>query len=232
MGNNRVTPKAISKSFQFGKHEVTLETGEIARQASGAVMVKMDDTVVFGEFFVGWVRGIRVDSEGKVLSDRMTEMAHTDTLTETYNRLHFNDFLEAEIDKVKRYGGTFSIIFFDLDHFKQINDTHGHNIGDNILKEVTDIIKSANRSSDIFARYGGEEFVILAASTNMRGAYDHAKRLKRDIEQHQFSIGRVTCSFGVTEFIPGSDTMTTILERADAALYDAKAEGRNCVMKR
>ena len=168
----------------------------------------------------------------KLLSDQMTEMAYTDVLTDIYNRLHFNDFMEAEIDKVKRYGGTFSVIFFDLDHFKQINDTHGHNVGDNILKEVTAIVKDANRASDIFARYGGEEFVILTASTNIKGAYDHAQRLKTDIETHQFSIGRVTCSFGVTEFLPGTDTMTTLLERADAALYDAKAEGRNCVMKR
>jgi len=168
----------------------------------------------------------------KILSDEMTTMAHTDGLTKIYNRLHFNNFLEAEIDKVKRYGSTFSIIFFDLDHFKQINDTHGHMVGDEILENVAEIISIANRSSDIFARYGGEEFIILAASTNMKGAYDHALRLKTDIEQHRFSIGRVTCSFGVTEFIAGSDTLATLIERADAALYDAKAEGRNCVIKR
>ena len=157
----------------------------------------------------------------KLLSDQMTEMAYTDSLTKIYNRLHFNHFLEAEIDKVKRYGGTFSIIFFDLDHFKQINDTYGHLVGDKILEDVTDIISKANRSSDIFARYGGEEFIILTASTNIKGAYDHAQRLKRDVEQHRFDIGRVTSSFGVTEFIPETDTLSTLIERADAALYDA-----------
>jgi diguanylate cyclase (GGDEF)-like protein len=167
----------------------------------------------------------------KVLSDQMTRMAYTDSLTHIYNRLHFNHFLDAEIDKVKRYGGTFSIIFFDLDHFKQINDTHGHLVGDKILEEVSAIIGKANRSSDIFARYGGEEFVILTASTNIEGAYDHAKRLKQDVEQHQFSIGRVTSSFGVTEFIPETDTLSSLIERADKALYEAKAKGRNCVVK-
>lgn len=168
----------------------------------------------------------------KVLSEQMTEMAYTDSLTHIYNRLHFNHLLEAEIDKVKRYSGTFSIIFFDLDYFKQINDSHGHVVGDEVLKDVSSIINKANRSSDIFARYGGEEFVILASSTNIEGAYGHALRLQQDIEQHQFSIGRVTCSFGVTEFIQGMDTQLSLIERADAALYDAKAEGRNCVMKR
>lgn len=168
----------------------------------------------------------------KLLSEQMTEIAHTDALTKIYNRLHFNNLLETEIDKVKRYGGMFSIIFFDLDHFKQINDSHGHVIGDKILEEIATIITSANRSSDVFARYGGEEFIILAASTNIQGAYEHAQRLKQDIEQHQFSIGRVTSSFGVTEFIPETDTLSSLIERADAALYDAKAEGRNCVVKR
>lgn len=168
----------------------------------------------------------------RLLSDRMTRMAYTDSLTNTFNRLHFNRFLEAEIEKVKRYGGTFSVIFFDLDHFKLINDTHGHIVGDKVLEEVSAVIAQANRSSDLFARYGGEEFVILAGSTNIKGAYDHAERLKRDMEQHQFCVGRVTCSFGVTEFIPGKDTSSTLMERADAALYDAKANGRNCVVKR
>lgn len=168
----------------------------------------------------------------KLLSDQMTKMAYTDSLTHIYNRLHFNHFLEAEIDKVKRYGGTFSIIFLDLDHFKMINDTYGHSVGDKILQDVSSIIASANRISDIFARYGGEEFIVLTASTNIKGAYEHAQRLKKEVEQHQFSIGRVTCSFGVTEFIPGVDTMLSLIERVDAALYDAKAEGRNCVMKR
>jgi len=171
-------------------------------------------------------------AHNKLLSDQMTKMAYTDSLTRIYNRLHFNHFLEAEIEKVNRYGSRFSIIFFDLDYFKQINDTHGHLVGDNILREVTTIISKANRSSDIFARYGGEEFIILVASTNIKGAYEHAQRLKQDVEQHQFSVGRVTCSFGVTEFIPETDSLTTLIDRADAALYDAKAKGRNCVMKR
>ena len=165
----------------------------------------------------------------KLLGEQLKEIAYTDSLTNIYNRLHFNRLLEAEMDKAKRYGGQLSIIFFDIDHFKQINDTHGHPTGDIILKEIASVISEANRSSDIFARYGGEEFIILTASTNIKGAMEHAQRLKQDIEQHRFTIGRVTASFGVAEFNTTSDDHESLLERADKALYQAKSDGRNCV---
>ena len=165
----------------------------------------------------------------KLLGEQLKEIAYTDSLTNIYNRLHFNRLLDAEMDKAKRYGGQLSIIFFDIDHFKKINDTHGHPTGDVILKEIAAVISDANRSSDIFARYGGEEFIILTASTNIKGAMEHAQRLKQDIEQHRFPIGRVTASFGVTEFITASDDHESLLERADKALYQAKSDGRNCV---
>jgi diguanylate cyclase (GGDEF)-like protein len=165
----------------------------------------------------------------KLLGDQLKEIAYTDSLTGIYNRLHFNRLLDAEIEKVKRYGGKFSIISFDIDHFKQINDTHGHPTSDVVLKEVTELVSRANHSSDIFARYGGEEFMILTASTDIEGAIEHAQRLKKDIEQHRFKIGRVTISFGVTEFNPASDDNKSLLERADKALYQAKSDGRNCV---
>lgn len=165
----------------------------------------------------------------KLLGCQLEGMAYTDSLTGIYNRLHFNHLLNSEMDKVKRYGGELSVIFFDLDHFKQINDTHGHPMGDVILKDITDIISSANRSTDVFARYGGEEFVILTVSTNANGAMEHAQRLRHDIEQHPFPIGQVTASFGVAECKAASDNPLSLLERADKALYQAKADGRNCV---
>lgn len=170
-------------------------------------------------------------AKNKLLSEQLTMMAYTDPLTGIYNRLHFNTFLDAEMDKVKRYGGTFSVIFFDIDRFKQINDTNGHIAGDEVLKDITQIVSESNRSSDIFARYGGEEFIIMAASTDIKGAYGHAQRLRKDIEQKTFSVGRVTCSFGVAEFKPESDKAESLIERADNALYKAKAQGRNCVVQ-
>ena len=165
----------------------------------------------------------------KLLGNQLEGMAYTDSLTGIYNRLHFNRLLDSEIDKVKRYGGELSVIFLDIDHFKQINDTHGHPMGDVILKDITEVISSANRSTDIFARYGGEEFVILTVSTNATGAMEHAQRLRHKIEQHPFPIGRVTASFGVAECDTNSDGPLSLLERADKALYQAKSDGRNCV---
>jgi len=166
----------------------------------------------------------------KLLSEEMKHMAHTDALTSTFNRLHFKLFLESEIEKVKRYEGLFSIIFIDLDSYKSINDQHGHLVGDEVLIEVTKIIANANREADVFARLGGDEFVILTSSTNLEGARIHAERLRQDIERYTFdTVGKLTCSFGVTEFIPESDDIVSLLKRADTALYKAKEKGRNCV---
>jgi diguanylate cyclase (GGDEF)-like protein len=168
----------------------------------------------------------------KILSRKMRGMAYTDSLTNIYNRLHFAHFLDAEIDKVKRYGGKFSIIFFDLDNFKEVNDNFGHMVGDDVLERVTEIVSKANRSADIFARYGGEEFIILTPETNMSGALIHAERLRNDIESYNFkTAGKITSSFGVAEFDAENDTVESLLERADKALYMAKEFGRNRVEK-
>jgi len=166
----------------------------------------------------------------KLLHQQMSLMAYTDPLTNIYNRLHFGHFLDAEIDRVKRYGGTFSIIFFDLDRFKEVNDEYGHLVGDEVLKRVAEIVEKANRNADIFARYGGEEFIILAPATDIAGARVHAERLRNDIEHHRFSeISHLTCSFGVAEYQPDADDVTSLFKRADTALYNAKKLGRNRV---
>ena len=166
----------------------------------------------------------------KLLHEQMKLMAYTDPLTNIFNRLHFSNFLDAEIDRVKRYGGTFSLIFFDLDRFKEINDEYGHLIGDEVLKEVTEVVQSANRRADIFARYGGEEFIILTPATDIAGARIHAERLRNDVENHRFrEIAGITCSFGIAEFNPDADDVASLFKRADIALYNAKKFGRNRV---
>jgi len=181
--------------------------------------------------FAGLLFGLML-AHIKALSAQLRNAAHTDSLTKIYNRLHFAHFLDAEIDKVKRYGGTFSIIFFDLDHFKEVNDNYGHLIGDNVLASVTNIVSKANRSADIFARYGGEEFIILAPETDLSGALIHAERLRNDIEKFEFkTAGHITSSFGVADFNAETDSIETLLERADKALYMAKEYGRNRVEK-
>jgi diguanylate cyclase (GGDEF)-like protein len=181
--------------------------------------------------FTGLLFGIML-AHIKVLSTRLRGMAYTDSLTNIYNRLHFAHFLDAEIDKVKRYGGKFSIIFFDLDHFKEVNDNYGHLAGDEVLEQVTLLVSKANRDADIFARYGGEEFIILAPETDLSGALIHAERLRNDIENFEFkTVGHITSSFGVAEFDAEKDDVDDLLERADKALYMAKEFGRNRVEK-
>ena len=181
--------------------------------------------------FAGLMFGLML-AHIKVLSQKLSTMAYTDSLTKIYNRLHFAHFLDAEIDKVKRYGGTFSIIFFDLDYFKDVNDSFGHLAGDEVLEKVTEIVAKANRGADIFARYGGEEFIILTPETNLSGALIHAERLRNDIEQYEFeTVGHISSSFGVTEFDAEKDDVESLLERADKALYMAKEYGRNRVEK-
>jgi len=166
----------------------------------------------------------------KILSAKLSKIAYTDSLTHIYNRLHFAHFLDVEIDKAKRYGSKFSIIFFDLDHFKKVNDNFGHMVGDEVLEEITKLVSRANRSADIFARYGGEEFIILTPETDINGALIHAERLRNEIEKYEFDkVGHITSSFGVTEFITEKDTVETLLDRADKALYLAKEYGRNRV---
>ncbi len=168
----------------------------------------------------------------KILSTQLRDMAYTDSLTHIYNRMHFANFLNAEIDKIRRYGGKFSIIFFDLDNFKEVNDNFGHLAGDSILEQVTKLVSAANRSADIFARYGGEEFIILTPETGLSGAIIHAERLRKDIENFQFkAVGHITSSFGVAEFNADKDSVDDILSRADTALYMAKELGRNRVEK-
>ena len=167
----------------------------------------------------------------KLLSKRMQEMAYTDALTNVYNRLHLTHFLDAEIERVRRYQGTFSIILFDLDYFKKVNDQHGHQTGDKILQQLTKLVSEANRDADILARYGGEEFIILASATDLAGATNHAERLRRDIEHYPFGLRqKITASFGVAEYKPDED-IDSLIRRADIALYNAKGQGRNCVVK-
>lgn len=168
----------------------------------------------------------------KILSAELSDIAYTDALTNIYNRLHFTKHLKTEIDKDKRYGSTFSIIFFDLDNFKAVNDNYGHQAGDRVLQQVTSIVSPANRNSDFFARYGGEEFIILTPETNLEGAMIHAERLRKDIDTFEFdTVGHISSSFGVSEFNREADSAGSLLRRADKALYLAKERGRNRVEK-
>lgn len=156
--------------------------------------------------------------------------ATTDHLTTLYNREYFNHCLKNEMERSKRYGSALSLIIFDIDKFKMVNDTFGHLSGDMVLKELSFLCLGIIRESDILGRWGGEEFIILAPENDKTAIVPFAEKLRKLIEKHPFSIEiRVTCSFGVTQHIEG-ETKDDFIRRADQAMYDAKHNGRNKVV--
>lgn len=169
-------------------------------------------------------RAIRQDITDK---KEVEKLSVTDRLTGLYNRLKLDDVFSYEIDQVKRYRNQFSIILLDIDHFKSVNDTFGHQIGDVVLKEVSSILLKLVRKSDTLGRWGGEEFLIIASNTNAQGARELAEKFRNAIDKFTFSeVKHKTASFGVTTYKPG-DSVEDMVKRADEALYKAKDNGRN-----
>lgn len=172
-------------------------------------------------------------SDVTALEERSKEFenrANYDPLTKIYNRRRFLELLDRGIKNSQRLNHDLSIVFFDIDHFKIINDTYGHNIGDEVLKALTSLTSSTIRSSDVFARWGGEEFLILIESTTLENAARMAEKLRKVIMGYDFpEVKNVTCSFGVTSFCH-DETGETFISRADSALYRAKEGGRNRVV--
>ena len=159
-------------------------------------------------------------------------MAHTDPLTQTYNRTAFDDSLMREIKLARRKSNSLSVIFFDIDHFKSINDQYGHDCGDIVLASAAHCIKDALRASDIVFRYGGEEFVVLLNDTSLDGAKIIAERIRESLENHTVAYGleliKVTASLGISS-LRGNDNSNMLVKRADNAMYRAKESGRNQV---
>lgn len=166
---------------------------------------------------------------------RLEELAHTDPLTKTLNRRALSERLGAEMERVRRYSTTMSLLLIDLDHFKQVNDNFGHLAGDEVLIEVSSLLQRVVRAVDIVARYGGEEFIVVLPETGGPGAEAFAERLRELIEAHAFVASRgkpirLTTSIGVSSFPGfGVESVEDLLANADQALYRAKSDGRNRV---
>lgn len=168
----------------------------------------------------------------RILQETQTQ-AITDALTGQYNRRGLFQMGEFEFQRARRIHRPFSILMFDIDHFKKINDTYGHVVGDQILQQLAQRTAKTSRATDLIGRYGGEEFIILLTETNLEAAKPIGERLRQSIMNTPFNTDSgdlaVTISIGVTESNLG-DTLNTLIERADAALYKAKNAGRNCVV--
>lgn len=171
----------------------------------------------------------RKQKELEELNKALEKQAITDTLTEVYNRQKFHEMLIQEAKESRRYSTHLSLIMFDIDHFKLVNDTHGHQAGDAVLKEMAKLISENIRDADLLARYGGEEFMILASHTDRESAFTLAEKLREKVRTAKFDGAlHITCSFGVTQF-HDRDTIDSFLKRIDDALYMAKNNGRDRV---
>ena len=171
-------------------------------------------------------------NNAKVYSRTLRESIRDD-LTELYNRRFFNERLIDEVDRARRYNSVFSLLICDIDHFKEVNDSFGHPVGDKVLFKVASLLRKNVRGSDLVARYGGEEFAILLLNTDKKLARSLALQLCRTLASTLFTEieGRqITASFGIATFNDDSVSFEGLLDKADRALYLAKDKGRNQVI--
>lgn len=167
--------------------------------------------------------------EEKVLERtvELEQISITDRLTGLYNRHKLDNVLENEFKRSHRFGSSFSLIMIDIDDFKLVNDTYGHQFGDKVLMELSNLLSS--RTTDIIGRWGGEEFLIITQETKLEGALLVAENIRLKIDQHIFpKIGSITASFGVSTYKQG-DTINHLISRTDSALYTSKGNGKNQV---
>lgn len=179
----------------------------------------------------------RLKAEAVVRSSiekNLKELADTDFLTKLLNRRAFNEKYTDELARAKRYDDVFSIIILDIDFFKQVNDNHGHPIGDRVIQRVAELLQANSRESDACGQFGGEEFILLLPKTSVEEAKQYATRLCRSIRENKFTFCSghsisISASIGVAAWAPEDDGDMTIV-KADKALYRAKTSGRDKVV--
>ena len=177
------------------------------------------------------LKNIQLENANRTLKD----LACRDGLTRLFNHRYFQDVIHNEINRAKRNGGVFSLLFLDLDHFKHYNDTHGHQEGDRLLRKLGEILLKSVRRSDVVARYGGEEFVVMMPATPKKNAAVMGEKLRRYVENFPFPgresqpLKKVTVSVGIATFPEDGAQRPELVEQADVAMYRAKKLGRNSV---
>ncbi len=203
--------------------------GEVKNRKKNGGFFWVDSTVSPLKDNTGRIYGYMAVRQDITDRKRIEEISITDRLTGIYNRVRLDEVLKNEHERFKRYGDPFSVILFDLDHFKSINDTHGHLVGDRVLKEIAQLTRGMMRATDVPGRWGGEEFLIVSPHSDLEGARQLAEKLRLAIAEHDFKkAGRITASFGVAT-VDASTTPDSLLKAVDDALYHAKENGRNRV---
>lgn len=180
-----------------------------------------------GTLWHGYVSDI---SDLKRVEEELRALSVTDSLTGIYNRRYFHERLKSEMIRTRRAAGALSVIMFDLDHFKRINDQYGHGVGDEVLKELCRRVSLRVRRTDVFCRLGGEEFMVLCPATTVEQAWSLAQELRQALRNIPMdTVGQVTASFGVASW-RADESRDSLLQRADAGVYAAKQAGRDRVM--
>jgi diguanylate cyclase (GGDEF)-like protein len=214
------------KSLHSALRHLTWQTKMIA---SGDFSQRVDFMGEFSESFNQMVHQLDESRHQQEIASR------TDALTGVNNRRHFSELLEAEIERCRRYGSTLSVMMLDLDHFKHVNDTHGHAAGDEALRTFArTLLCSGLRKNDFWGRLGGEEFALVLPEIGIDSALEPAERIRSTLEktsvQHGPATFRITVSIGISQYQQG-DTIETVVGRADQAMYEAKQTGRNKICR-
>jgi diguanylate cyclase (GGDEF)-like protein len=182
-----------------------------------------------------YIHDLREIKKSMQMMQKMESIAYTDELTQLFNRRYFMENAATVLEKCKTEKGQFHLIMADLDHFKGVNDTYGHPIGDEVLKIAAKRMIGVTRKENIIARYGGEEFIILLKNMSYFSAVKNAKRIQKAMEESAVMIKgmslNVTVSLGVSTYTNAEETLDDIIHMADVALYGAKRTGRNKVME-
>lgn len=177
---------------------------------------------------------VAITLENSRLYQEVQSLAILDPLTQIYNRRGFADIATREIERAQRFGHSLALLFLDIDHFKEVNDTYGHAAGDQILSEIAERCKNTIRNVDVISRHGGEEFLVLLLESNLKNARIIANRVQSVIKEYPFQTDTgpisITVSIGIAEFNEQVNGLSTLIHNADMALYKAKSSGRNRVI--
>ena len=229
--------KRVTAALAFRSNDIS-----IAKENRHTIFALMISTTIIGlvllliykEFQSRILLHQRIDRRTKellVLNKKLEEMAHVDSLTGAYNRRYFYEISKKLLSFTKREKKPLSIAMIDIDKFKDVNDTYGHDVGDEVLKVLVNEIKNNIRDSDVFVRYGGEEFVLLLPNTDLEHALVITQKLRVIIESCQkVDSLKFTISIGLAAFIDSKDDIESLVKKADEALYEAKNSGRNRVV--